>query len=318
VAFATPKVTPRARLDILESALRDDMIDHINVKQSMWKAGRNEYFEGMTLTQAKALMGTRLDGKLPPAIKLTYDKLKVHSSFDAREERPDCPSVSLVRDQSACGSCWAFGSTEAFNDRLCIAKNNTVILSPADVLSCCSLFTCGDGCDGGYPSGAWSYFKSTGLVPESCFEYPFAACAHHVVSPDYPPCPSAEYSTPKCNKTCADGTTFSNDKIKASSHYSISSESDIMQEISTKGPVTAAFTVYSDFLAYQSGVYKHTSGSELGGHAIEIVGYGEDNGVKYWTVKNSWNKSWGNEGYFNIVRGTNECGIEGSVVAGDA
>jgi len=165
---------------------------------------------------------------------------------------------------------------------------------------------------------AWDYFKNHGSVPASCFAYPFPACAHHVVSPDYPACPKDDYSTPKCNKTCADGSDFTSDKIKASSVYSLESEEDVMKSLTTKGPVTAAFTVYEDFLAYKSGVYQHVTGSELGGHAIEIVGFGVDNGVKYWTVKNSWNPSWGNGGFFNILRGQDECGIDSSIVAGDA
>lgn len=316
VALASPQhsLNPRSEL---EAALQDEIIGHINSLKTTWTAGRNQYFEGMTMSEAKRIMGARRDRQLPAPIKLTYDIKAVPASFDARDNWPDCPSITLVRDQSACGSCWAFGSTEAFNDRYCISTNDTTILSPTDVLSCCARYECGDGCDGGYPEGAWAYFKTNGAVTNSCLPYPFPACAHHVVSPDYPPCPSDDYPSPSCHKTCQDGTTWSDDKVKAKSSYSISSESDIMREISTKGPVTAAFTVYQDFLAYKSGVYQHLSGSELGGHAIEIVGYGEDNGVKYWTVKNSWNPSWGNGGFFNIRRGNDECGIESSVVAGD-
>ena len=42
-------------------------------------------------------------------------------------------------------------------------------------------------------------------------------------------------------------------------------------EIMTNGTVTAAFTVYMDFLTYQSGVYQHTTGSAEGGHAIKMI-----------------------------------------------
>jgi len=70
------------------------------------------------------------------------------------------------------------------------------------------------------------------------------------------------------------------------------------------GSVTAAFTVYEDFVNYKSGVYRHTSGSALGGHAVKIIGYGED----YWIVNNSWNNSWGDNGTFKIAFG--ECGID--------
>lgn len=84
----------------------------------------------------------------------------------------------------------------------------------------------------------------------------------------------------------------------------------------THGPVEAAFTVYNDFLTYKSGVYRHTSGAALGGHAIKIVGWGVENGTPYWLVANSWNEDWGDKGFFKILRGKNECGIEGEIVAG--
>ena len=79
----------------------------------------------------------------------------------------------------------------------------------------------------------------------------------------------------------------------------------------TKGPVTAAFTVYEDFVNYKSGVYKHVTGSALGGHAVKIIGYGID----HWIVVNSWNETWGDEGTFRIAFG--ECGIDSQCHAGD-
>jgi cathepsin B len=84
----------------------------------------------------------------------------------------------------------------------------------------------------------------------------------------------------------------------------------------TNGPVEISITVYDDFLTYKSGVYTHVSGSELGGHAVRMLGWGTENGVDYWLVANSWNNGWGDNGFIKIRRGTNECGIEESVVAG--
>ena len=98
--------------------------------------------------------------------------------------------------------------------------------------------------------------------------------------------------------------------------YSISGVEQIQTEIMTYGPVTAAFTVYQDFLTYHSGVYEHLAGPQLGGHAVKIIGWGEENGVAYWTVANSWNQYWGMNGFFKIKRGVDECGIEDDVSAG--
>lgn len=84
------------------------------------------------------------------------------------------------------------------------------------------------------------------------------------------------------------------------------------------GSVTAAFTVYNDFPAYASGVYQHKTGSALGGHAVKILGWGTEDGTPYWLVANSWNTDWGDKGFFKILRGSNQCGIDGQISAGHA
>jgi len=84
----------------------------------------------------------------------------------------------------------------------------------------------------------------------------------------------------------------------------------------TNGPVEASFSVYEDFETYLTGVYVHKTGAYLGGHAVKVIGWGVDNGTPYWTVANSWNADWGEKGFFRIIRGVNECGIEASIVAG--
>jgi len=246
-------------------------------------------------------------------------------SFDAAENWSSCSVIGNVRDQSACGSCWAFGSVASYESRRCIATGDDIKYSPEDTAFCS---TAGFGCNGG--NSAWSWFTRTGVVTggdntdagsgETCLPYSFAPCAHHVpATAKYPACPSGEYPSPSCNHACSDSGysgSYSDDKQKASTSYSVRGESQIMQELVTNGPMYVAFTVYADFPTYKSGVYTHQSGSALGGHAVTLVGYGELDGTKYWKIKNSWNEEWGNGGHFLIQRGTNECGIEGSVSAG--
>lgn len=104
--------------------------------------------------------------------------------------------------------------------------------------------------------------------------------------------------------------------MKATDSYSVRGVSQIQKELMKNGPLYVAFTVYSDFPTYNSGVYSHTSGQALGGHAVELIGWGTESGTPYWLVKNSWNEQWGANGLFKIKRGSNECGIEDDVSGG--
>ncbi|KAG5874072.1 hypothetical protein JTB14_014014 [Gonioctena quinquepunctata] len=57
--------------------------------------------------------------------------------------------------------------------------------------------------------------------------------------------------------------------------------------------------------------------TSISGHAVKILGWGvDDKNVSYWLIANSWNKQWGEEGFFRMLRGENNCGIESNIVAG--
>lgn len=94
-------------------------------------------------------------------------------------------------------------------------------------------------------------------------------------------------------------------------------------ELVRNGPVAVSFEVYPDFHQYRGGVYHHTGLRDgynpffITNHVVLITGYGTDGhtGEKYWIVKNSWGTSWGEDGFFRIRRGTNECGIESIAVS---
>ena len=131
---------------------------------------------------------------------------------------------------------------------------------------------------------------------KECLDYSFPTCAHHVPpTPGHPACPKAEYKT-KPSIECNDKsypTPYKQDKIKGTGEYAVRGVTKIMQDLMANGPQAVAFTVYTDFETYKSGVYTHKIGKMAGGHAVEFVGWGVENGVDYWLVKNSWNAAWG-------------------------
>ena len=235
--------------------------------------------------------------------------------FDAAEHWPECPSIQEIRDQSTCGSCWAFGCAEAATDRLCIASKGKVQdrLSEQDLLTCS--VKDGYGCGGGFPSVAWKWLHSTGITTggeygskEWCNSYAFPKCEHHSTG-KYPPCGETQ-KAPNCLKECQDGypIPYEQDKHFFEEGYKVQGIENLKTELMTNGPLEVSFTVYEDFMTYKSGIYQHVTGEVKGGHAVKLVGWGIEDGIEYWKIANSWNEDWGEDGYFRIKMG--ECGIE--------
>jgi len=321
---------------------RAHMIEDINSKTDLWEAGVSPKFSSMRMVD---LLGVFEDNQanIDAAIAagdvelVHYDpSTPIPDEFDSAANWPECAQIiGDIRDQSNCGCCWAFGTSSAASDRYCIATNGQelVTFSAQDVCFCASF----NGCGGGFTQTAWKhiqkgvvsggqYNNTGGPIKDLCSAYSLPHCHHHGPQGDdpfpaegAPGCPSER--SPKCPRRCDENAkaphdVFANDSYSFSgSISSYSSVEAIQQAIMTAGPVATAFTVYADFESYVSGVYHHVSGSSLGGHAVRFVGWGVDNGVKYWKVANSWNPYWGEEGYFRIIRGTNEGNIESQVVA---
>nr|XP_055041732.1 cathepsin Bb [Misgurnus anguillicaudatus]XP_055041733.1 cathepsin Bb [Misgurnus anguillicaudatus] len=304
------------------SSWANDMINIINSAKTTWTADEN--FQDVKYSYLKSLCGTVLKGpRLTNTIKHATN-IKLPDTFDPRTTWSYCETLSQIRDQGNCGSCWAFGAVEAISDRICIHSQGkvSVEISAEDLLSCCD--ECGFGCNGGFLAEAWDYWTTSGLVTGGlydsnvgCRPYTIAPCEHHV-NGTRPPC-SGEQDTPKCTAQCISqySVSYKKDKHFGLKAYNVpSDQQQIMTELFTNGPVEAGFTVYEDFLLYKTGVYQHVTGSALGGHAVKILGWGTENGTPYWLVANSWNSDWGDKGYFKILRGKDECGIESEMVAG--
>ncbi|GMR62971.1 hypothetical protein PMAYCL1PPCAC_33166, partial [Pristionchus mayeri] len=312
------------------------LVDYVNANQQLFKTKLNPRYAGMSEERKRSMINglaapiSELSAELDKEGRVTHHVLAadIPESFDARTAWPQCPSIGLIRDQSTCGSCWAFGASEVISDRICIATGGAqqYNISADDLLSCCG-FTCGMGCSGGYPLQAMKFWVSHGVVTGSnyeekqgCMPYPFPPCEHHNNNTHYLQCDDTPDShTPSCTKTCQAGypLTYSQDKHYGKSAYGLSKKvTDIQSEIMLNGPVEAGFDVYEDFEQYTGGVYVHHGGKKIGGHAVKVIGWGVDGTTPYWLVANSWNMDWGENGLFRIIRGTNECGFEDAMVAG--
>eukprot|EP00955_Chlamydomonas_euryale_P112126 366112-Chlamydomonas_euryale.AAC.32 len=85
-----------------------------------------------------------------------------------------------------------------------------------------------------------------------------------------------------------------------------------MSEIFQRGPITCSVACDDRFdYGYEGGIFNDTSlGEDDIDHDVEVVGWGEEHGVKYWNVRNSWGTYWGNLGFFKVQRGINSMMIE--------
>ncbi|XGW24259.1 hypothetical protein V3C99_006000 [Haemonchus contortus] len=252
-------------------------------------------------------------------------EVDIPENYDPRTIWANCTTF-YIRDQANCGSCWAVSTASAISDRICIATKaeKQVNISATDILSCCSP-QCGRGCHGGWSIKAWEYFIYDGVVSGGeyltkgvCRPYPIHPCGHHGNDTYYGECRGTA-PTPLCTRRCQPGVRkqYRIDKRYGKDAYMVKqSVKAIQTEILKNGPVVAAFAVHEDFSHYNSGIYKHSAGPLRGYHAVKMIGWGKENGTDYWLIANSWHNDWGEKGYFRMIRGINDCGIEGTVAAG--
>lgn len=266
-----------------EHPVNADIVNEIKQKTNLWKPKQVEKnpLKYHTVDNLLGRLGTSLDFSgfyAEPAVENNLP-----TEFDARTEWPN--AVHRIRDQQQCGSCWAFAASEALSDRFHIASKGAVdvVLSPEDMVECNGT---NQGCNGGILGLAWRYLENTGITTEQCNPYS-----------------SGDGTVGKCPTTCADGTPLKKYKCEKNSTQKASGASAIKSLIKASGPVETGFTVYEDFMNYDSGVYHHVTGKQLGGHAVKILGWGQESGVNYWICANSWSEAWGEQGFFRIKQG---------------
>ncbi|TDG51548.1 hypothetical protein AWZ03_002008 [Drosophila navojoa] len=288
----------------------DELINSVNsIHQLGWSARKydewwsHKYSEGLRL---------RLGTKEPTYRVKAMTRLSNPSSglprrFNAVEKWSSY--ISEVPDQGWCGASWVLSTTSVASDRFAIQSQGkeVVQLSPQNILSCTRRQ---QGCEGGHLDAAWRYLHKKGVVDETCYPYTQRRDS----------CKIRHNSRSLRANGCRPAYGVNRDSFyTVGPAYSLKGETDIMAEIYHSGPVQATMRVYRDFFSYSGGVYRQTAanrGAPTGFHSVKIVGWGEEHdGVKYWIAANSWGPWWGERGYFRILRGSNECGIEEYVLA---
>jgi len=191
--------------------------------------------------------------------------------------------VTPVKDQGQCGSCWAFSTTGSVEAAWVQAGNSLTSLSEQQLVDCSGSY--GNlGCNGGLMDSAFEYIIDNGITTEA----------------SYP------YVSPKTSK-CKSGTTKAA-TIKSYTDVPAGDEDQLLAAVD-KQPVSVAIEADQEaFQFYSGGVLTAACGSNLD-HGVLAVGYGTDNNVDYWIIKNSWGASWGEAGYIRLERGIDQCGL---------
>lgn len=283
-----------------------DYIHQINKAQTSWKAGVYDEYRKMTIADMMRRSGSKHRFTLPKPRPATQENLLAAASLPEEFDWRNVDSVnyvSPVRNQGSCGSCYTFGTMGMFEARLRVLTNNsdTRILSTQDIVSCSEY---SQGCEGGFPYLVSKYAEDFGVIEEKCYPY--------------------EGKDSQCKQSSC-SRLYGKAYRYVGGFYGACNEVLMKMELVKNGPMAVSFMVYNDFMHYKGGVYHHTglqdhfNPFEITNHAVLAVGYGVDkeSKEKFWIVKNSWGDSWGENGFFRIRRGTDECAIESIAVSAE-
>lgn len=257
-----------------------------------WNKGNHSYvmgINGFADLSPEEFAAVRLNSGPRPLYQGERAQLHSNDTLPAEVDWRKKGSVTGVKDQGECGSCWSFSSTGCMEGAWQIKHGELISLSEQFLMDCESSNL---GCRGG-------------LQP-NCFDYVIHN-SHGIPSEKEMPYTSKKTKCPKLSslKFVANFSSYT--------ELNEGDEKGLGVATATIGPISISMDAGGDgnFQFYKSGVFKSTKCTKVVDHAVLVVGYGTDpaSGEQYWLVKNSWGSTWGLEGYFWIYRGSNMCGV---------
>ena len=257
-----------------------------------YQVGHNQ-FSDLSHAEYKAMLGYRrgeFDRK---------DRIKI---FDESANADSvnwvtAGAVTPVKDQGQCGSCWSFSTTGSLEGAHFIAKGELLSFSEQQLVDCAYIKYGNYGCNGGLQTNAYKYYEA-GYKTELESVYPYTSGG-------------GQRGTCQYNESSATAVTVST--------YADVTPDSVSQMKAALNQQPLAIAIEADqycFQTYKSGVLDNTKCGTTLDHAVLAVGYGTDaaSGLDYWLVKNSWNTTWGDQGYIKlaIVDGKGICGVQKS------
>ncbi len=247
--------------------------------------------------------------------------------------------LARVKTQGVCGCCWAMATAKTLSERYALLSRGklAVELSPYMMVMCegtifpsvpydkleninLQAHTAG-ACNGNTLFTAMNFLYAIGLCDTTCVNQ--GKFSEYGIK-DLETIEDPE-NVPMCQSILGHNYDRCLDREKAVRFYRTiagyqvdSNIESIKQEIYKWGPVSAGFQIYDNFMEGYDGTTIYMGPDDKsnpqGGHAIQIMGWGKENGVDFWWICNSWGTDWGLSGYFRMKMGIEKCQLEQNVV----
>lgn len=246
-----------------------------------FRVGINK-FSCHTPAEYKAILGGRASTQ-KVSKKVFRAKKDTPESYDWRDKGV----VNPIKDQASCGSCWAFSAIATSESAYAISTGNLLQFSEQNLVDCAPCY----GCNGGWSDNACNYVISdqNGQF-NSEDDYPYTAL----------------------DGTCSFDSSKGIGKIVDILPVTYGDENDLKEKVAQYGVASVSISAgNTPFMSYTGGILDDDQCSWFAiDHAVACVGYGAEDGVEYWIVRNSWGTSWGEQGYVRMSRNkNNQCAI---------
>lgn len=237
-----------------------------------------------------------------PELEATSVQFAETSEEELPKEFSLLKHLSSVKAQDSCGNCYLIATIGMLEARIRYKTGRDFALSTQYVNDCNHY---AQGCEGGFSLEVLRFAEEFFVPREACKPYLAlqARCSGH------------------CDLAKEAEVLTAEKGYYVGGRYGATTERGLMRELLARGPVVASFEPKPSFAFYKRGVYRplqQTVEQRFGGgsqwvkvdHSVLLYGWGEEHGVKFWRVRNSWGQRWGEAGDFRILRGANALGIE--------